>query len=434
MREMKDSGLSWITHIPSSWETSTIKALFTFGKGLPITKENLIEFGIPVISYGQIHAKWNTGVTTHEELKRYVDKGYLESYPDSLVNYGDFIFADTSEDREGCGNCAYIDTNGILFAGYHTIILKSRETNENKYLAYLFRTDSWRSQLRSKVAGVKLFSISRKMLGSAQLIIPPQEEQNRICKLLDKKCGQIDTLINNLSTQVDMLKQYKQSLITEAVTRGLDSSVSMKDSGIEWIGSIPMTWNIHPSKSLFQDCKDRRHQDDEQLTASQKYGMISQVEYMELEKQRVVLADKGLENWKHVEPGDFVISLRSFQGGLELTEVAGCVTWHYIVLRAKRKIDVSYFKWLFKSKSYITALQRTCNYIRDGQDLRYGNFIQVPLCVPPLHEQIEIGNYLNLKTAQIDSLISVKQSKIAKLTEYRKALIYEYVTGKKEVV
>ena len=431
MRKMKDSGVEWIDTIPENWKVVPMKALFSFGKGLPITKDNLTEAGIPVISYGQIHARWNSGVTTHKDLFRFVDAFYLETNAQSLVKKGDFIMADTSEDREGCGNCAYIDTDDVIFAGYHTIILHSLSQSENKYLAYLFLTDSWRSQIRKVVSGVKLFSVSRRILGSCSVIVP--DNASEIVKFLDKQCAGVNALISNVQAQIEKLKAYKQSLITEVVTKGLDPNVPMKDSGVEWIGVVPKHWVIIPSKFLFENCDERRRENDVQLTASQKYGMISQKEYMRRENARIVLADKGLENWKHIEPFDFVISLRSFQGGLEMSEVSGCATWHYIVLRAQQKTHPYYYKWLFKSSMYITALQRTCNYIRDGQDLRYSNFVKVPLRIPTLEEQKQIADYLDKKCSEIDELIAVKQTKIEKLEQYKRSLIYEYVTGKKEV-
>ena len=207
----------------------------------------------------------------------------------------------------------------------------------------------------------------------------------------------------------------------------------MKESGIEWVPMIPADWDIIPSKRLFADSDERKRPDDELLTASQKYGVISQQQYMEREKARVVLATQGIENWKHVEPYDFIISLRSFQGGLEMSEVSGCITWHYIVLKPLRPIHSFYFKWLFKSKLYIKALQRTCNFIRDGQDLRYSNFVQVPLFIPPMEEQKEIADALNIRCAEIDALIQKKVHFISELESYKKSLIYEYVTGKKEI-
>lgn len=207
----------------------------------------------------------------------------------------------------------------------------------------------------------------------------------------------------------------------------------MKESGIEWIRSIPVEWEVVPAKRLFRNSDKRKHPDDEQLTASQKYGVISQQQYMEKEDTRIVLASQGIENWKHVEPYNFIISLRSFQGGLEMSEVSGCITWHYIVLKPLRPIHSFYFKWLFKSELYIKALQRTCNFIRDGQDIRYSNFVQVPLFIPPLEEQKEIADFLNIQCAEIDALIKKKVQFLAELEAYKKSLIYEYVTGKKEM-
>lgn len=217
---MKDSGVEWIGKIPEGWEVRPLKSLFSFGKGLPITKENLIESGVPVISYGQIHAKWNTGVTTHPELMRFVSESYLETNPASLVKRGDLIMADTSEDREGCGNCAYVDTSEPLFAGYHTIILKSMSQKDNKYLAYSFRTDAWRSQLRKSVSGVKLFSISRRILGTTTVLIPNNADE--LVAHLDEKCSQIDRLIAVKQAKIEQLEAYKKSLIYEVVTGKID--------------------------------------------------------------------------------------------------------------------------------------------------------------------------------------------------------------------
>lgn len=213
---MKDSGVEWIGPIPQKWKAAPLKTVFSFGKGLPITKENLVEKGIPVISYGQIHAKWNSGVTIHEELKRFVSEDYLASNSLSLVKRGDFIMADTSEDYEGCGNCAYVDIDELLFAGYHTIILKANSKTDNKYLAYLFRTDAWRSQIRKRVSGVKIFSISRKILGEMSIIVP--DNANELVAFLDDKCFKIDRIIQVKQSKIEGLGKYKKSLIYEHAT------------------------------------------------------------------------------------------------------------------------------------------------------------------------------------------------------------------------
>lgn len=169
----KDTCIEWLGEIPEEWEVQRLKSYFNFKKGLPITKENLEDSGISVISYGQIHSKNNNGVSICNELIRFVDKSYLKSNSESLVKKGDFIFADTSEDLEGCGNCAYVNSDEIIFAGYHTIIFSSKYQNENKYLAYLFLTDAWRTQIRCNCSGVKLFSITKKILSKVSIILPP---------------------------------------------------------------------------------------------------------------------------------------------------------------------------------------------------------------------------------------------------------------------
>ena len=213
---MKNSGVEWIGEIPEKWRVVPLKSKFSFGKGLPITKDDLVEEGIPVISYGQIHAKWNTGVTTHENLLRYVNESYLESNSSALVKKGDLIMADTSEDRDGCGNCAYIDIDETVFAGYHTIILNALNSENNKYFAYLFLTDNWRSQIRKAVSGVKLFSISRRILGCVSVLVPNNAEN--IVNYLDAKCAYIDRLIAIKQAKIEKLEQYKRSLIYEYVT------------------------------------------------------------------------------------------------------------------------------------------------------------------------------------------------------------------------
>ena len=214
----KKSQLEWIDEIPASWETARLKALFTFGKGLPITKENLVESGIPVISYGQIHSKTNPGTRITCDLIRYVSDIYLTTNPDSLTEKYDLLMADTSEDLAGCGNCVYVDTDNTLFAGYHTIILRSVYKHSNKYLSYLFKSDAWRSQIRIRVSGVKLFSISRKILSVLTVLLPPENEREQIVEYLDRKCELIDSVIAEKEALITEFEVYKRSLIYETVT------------------------------------------------------------------------------------------------------------------------------------------------------------------------------------------------------------------------
>lgn len=212
------SGIDWIGDIPAHWEVTRVKNIFSSGKGLPITKADLVNSGLPVISYGQIHSPKNTGVDISEELLRYVKLSYREEYPQCEVFQYDFVFADTSEDHEGCGNCVYKRDASPLFAGYHAIILHAKEKRDNRFLAYLFKTDAWRKQLREAVYGVKVLSVTKRMLMNCSVIIPPIEEQRAIADFLDAKCAAVDAVIARKREIISKISEYKRSLIYEAVT------------------------------------------------------------------------------------------------------------------------------------------------------------------------------------------------------------------------
>ena len=424
MREMKDSGVAWIGEVPLDWTIIPTKYLFNIESGATPRSENPDYFDGDIVWITP--ADYKTKDVYISAGKRYLTKNGFDSCSAVVVPAGSIIFTK----RAPIGNVAICATELCTNQGCLSCVPKAGDSTKFFYYLMSICTDAY-NLLGS---GTTFKEISAFSFANFILIRPMLQEQQKIAAYLDKQTAQVDALITNIQTQIEKLKDYKQSMITEVVTKGLEPTVPMKDSGVEWIGEIPKHWSVIPSKFLFANCDERRREGDVQLTASQKYGMISQEEYMRRENARIVLADKGLENWKHVEPFDFVISLRSFQGGLEMSEVTGCATWHYIILRARQRIHPYYYKWLFKSSMYITTLQRTCNYIRDGQDLRYSNFVKVPLCIPTLYEQQKIADFLDRKCARIDHLITLKQSKIEKLEQYKRSLIYEYVTGKREVI
>ena len=190
--------MRWDIDYPENWTLQRIRESFTFRKGLSITKANLEKTGISVISYGQIHSKKNSGVGLNKELIRYVNESYLATNSSCLVEKGDFIFADTSEDVTGCGNCVYIDWDDNIFAGYHSIIVHPEGMTNNKYLAYLFMSPTWRYQIRKKVNGVKVYSITQKMLKDTFILNPPVEEQEEIVLYLDSIFAKIDSTIKKM--------------------------------------------------------------------------------------------------------------------------------------------------------------------------------------------------------------------------------------------
>jgi len=201
-----------------------------------------------------------------------------------------------------------------------------------------------------------------------------------------------------------------------------------KDSGIKWLEKIPSHWKVERSQWLFSLRRERARKGDQQLTASQKHGMISQAEFMAIEGRRVTQVEFNPEILKHVEANDFIISMRSFQGGIEYCNVSGCVSSAYVPLIPRKYVYPNYFKYLFKSARYIEALQSTSNLVRDGQALRYENFRMVALPVVPFEEQAAIANFLDQKTAQIDDAIAIKEKQIELLKERKQIIIQKAVT------
>ena len=431
MREMKDSGVEWLKQIPAHWNVFPLKSIFLFGKGLPITKEDLLEEGVPVISYGQIHSKDNTGVTVISDLIRFVSGDFLESHSASLVHQGDFIFADTSEDLEGCGNCVYVDKNMTLFAGYHTIILACQAKNSYKYLAYLFQTDAWRNQIRSRVTGVKLYSISRKILGMTTLIMPPIEEQEKITAYLDAQTARIDEALFLNRAQIEELRLYKQSLITETVTRGLDPDAPMKDSGVDWIGAIPAHWNIQKGKNLFHETNERSIDGTEELlTVSHITGITPRSQ-----KNVNMFLSLSLADYKICHIHDIAANtMWMWQGAIGVSDFHGVVSPSYNTYRQTNNDYLpKYLDYLLRCQALVDVYVAYSTGITKSRLRLYPEqFLSIMFPVPPIREQERMTAYLNSKCGKIDALISLKQSKIEKLTRYRQSLIYEYVTGKKE--
>ena len=216
--KLKDSGVDWIGEIPEHWEVRKLRFEFNLSKGLTITKENLIEEGIPCVNYGEVHSKYGFEVNPSIHPLRFVPEDYLQTNPNSLLNKGDFIFADTSEDLVGSGNFTYLNSNETVFAGYHTVIARPKKNIESRFFAYEFDSPNFRNQVRTKMKGVKVFSITQSILKDLTLWIPPYKEQKEITNYLDIKTSKIDQVILLKQLEIEKLKEYKTVLIDQVVT------------------------------------------------------------------------------------------------------------------------------------------------------------------------------------------------------------------------
>lgn len=216
--EMKDSGVDWIGKIPAGWEARNLTQCCDFFKGLAITKADLTESGTPVISYGQIHSKLNIGTHLRPELLRHVPEAIAAADPGSRLKVGDIVFADTSEDVEGCGNCVLIDAEFPVYAGYHAIVARPDESGRSRYLSYLFNAPRWRAQIRAKVAGIKVFSITQRIFKGVSLLLPSVADANAIADYLDAECAKIDKMAELVTREIELYRKLKRSLINEVVT------------------------------------------------------------------------------------------------------------------------------------------------------------------------------------------------------------------------
>ena len=268
---------------------------------------------------------------------------------------------------------------------------------------------------------------------------PPLPEQAAIVRYLDHADRRIRRYIRAKQQLIALLEEQKQALIHRTVTGQVDVRTGQpypayKPSGVEWLGEVPANWDVWRSKRVFRPRTELARPGDSQLSATQAYGVIAQADYEEKTGRKVTKILRHLDQRRHVEVDDFVISMRSFQGGLERAWESGCIRSSYIVLQpATTRLIVGYFGHLFKSAGYIGALQSTANFIRDGQDLNFENFCRVNLPVPPRGEQREIAQTLDREQSHARSMLERSRQQIDLLREYRARLIADVVTGKLDV-
>lgn len=433
------TNLPWVKEIPEGWQVIPFKRLFSSQKGLPITKADLVEEGVPVISYGQIHSKSNNGITVKDELLRFVPNSFLETNPSSLVKKGDFIFADTSEDIEGCGNCVFIDVDYALFAGYHSIIARNNSPYPGRYFAYLFQTDEWRTQIRSKVNGVKLYSITQPILFESKVIVPPADIQESIANSLDKKIADIESIIEKRAEELALLQEYRLSIITEAVTRGLNPKATFTESGIDWMGEIPSNWSIYKIGWLFEQIGSGTTPSTDESSYYSDGGGIPWLQTGDLNDSLIYYTTKhitelALKNCHlTVYPkGSIVVAMYGATiGKLGMLEIECCTNQACCVLSGSKLLynRFGYYALLASKQSLINKS------VGGGQpNISQGIIRNHKLPVPPIAEQHEIVLYLDGVVGKIENLVSSIEQEMARLREFKKSTISEAVLGKLEMI
>ena len=434
-REMKDTPISGLTQIPKTWNVVPLKMLFSFSKGLSITKSDLTDEGIKVISYGQIHSKNCDGVHATNELIRFTANEFKSC--NSLAKCGGFIFADTSEDLEGCGNAIYITDE--VYGGYHTVVLNPKEEHDYRYLAYLFKTDAWRTELRKQLTEVKVFSITQFALKNMHVILPSDEEMVQIADFLDSKCSSIDQAVQKQKDIVDRLTEYKQSIITQAVTKGLNPNVEMKNTSISGLAQIPKTWNVVPLKTLFSFSKGlsitKSDLTDEGIKVI-SYGQIhsKSCDGVHATNELIRFTANEFKSCNSLAKcGGFIFAdtsedLEGCGNAIYITdEVYG--GYHTVVLNPKEEHDYRYLAYLFKTDAWRTELRKQLTEVKVFSITQFA-LKNMHVILPSYEEMVQIADFLDSKCLKINESIERSNKIIQKLEEYKKSLIYNAVTGK----
>lgn len=422
----------WFGELPENWSMVPLSALFRFSKGLSITKADLVETGKPVISYGQIHSKHNTGVEIREILLRRIPNDLVGDTSPSRVLSDGFVFADTSEDLEGCGNNVRNDIACELYGGYHTVVLNPKRDFNSKYLAYLFATDAWRFQIRRDLVDVKLFSVSQTCLNETYAIVPPYDAQQRIVSYLDERCSAIDKDVAKRRQIIEKLKEFKRSFIAHTVTKGLDSNVEMKDSGVEWIGEVPADWQAIKVKYIASYRNGLTYSPSDLADSGTRVLRSCNIVDGKIDYEDSVFVHAQVPNGLMAKTGDILICSRN--GSRRLIGKNALITrdgdsFGAFMMIARPVCDSQYFYYLLNSNifdyylpSFLTSTVNQLTGSNFGQ-------MQIPF-TSDLGEQKNIASYLDERCAKIDEAISRQEQLIEKLGEYRKSIIHHAVTGK----
>ena len=400
-REYKDSGIEWIGRIPSNWETERMKALFSERNERDCQGKTLLS----ISQYFGIRPKSETDLA---------DSHIAESYDDyKEVHKGDFVM---NIMLAWNGSYAVSDYDGIVSPAY--CVFKFRKDCCKKYFHYLLRTDGYPSAFKTMSRGVidSRLRLYPEQFYTFPVVIPPPAEQLTIASYLDKKCAEIDSLVELQEQMIAQLTDYKQSVITEAVTKGLNPEAELVPSDIEWIGDVPKRWKVCRIKDMI-NLQSGTNLTTMDITDTGKYP---------------VYGGNGLRGYYHQysNDGDYILVGR--QGALcgNINYVCGkfWATEHAIVCYPKQKFAKI---WLGELLRTMNLGQYSLSAAQPGLSVERIKNLRIPL--PPPDEQQSIASYLNTKCDEIDSLIELKRQKIETLKEYKKSVIFEAVTGKTNI-
>ena len=464
----------------NGWRRVRLKRMFSYAKGLNITKADLVDDGVAVVSYGQIHAKHNTGTHLDPSLIRYVPEEIAAACPNSKLKRGDVVFADTSEDLEGVGNCVLNDSDGVVYAGYHALIASARFPEHSKYLSYLFQTDAWRGQIRTRASGIKVFSLTQRVLNPVTVILPPLPEQKRIAAFLDAKCADIDKAIAAKREQLDCIDEMWKNILYKATTQGLDlvDAVESDDRRVApdgravaprpprtARGAVPTNtayapivsircdktnttsnplfptihndWSLKRIKSIarirYGLGEPPRESDDGKLMIRATDFHAGKIDGSKMLRVDTYDLPQGKDPYLHT--GEIII-VRSGAYAGDSTIVPKCYDGYvsgYDMVLTVTKAMPEFVAYAFLSKHILNDQLLLLSSRAAQPHVNAEQVLNLVLPLPPIPEQRRIIAFLDERRARFDNLADNLRRQIEVLEQYRKSLIHECVMGERRV-
>ena len=426
MRAMKDSGIPWIGEIPEGWNVCRVKDVALLYNGNSIKDEEKENYtndtnAYPYISTKDIDAVYQT-IDYTNGLYTKVDDSYFK-----IAHSGCSLMC--IEGGSAGKKKAFVERS-VSFV--NKLCCFSPYRIEGKFLFHYLCSPNFEMEFNKYVTGL-IGGVSVSTLKNFIALVPPLAEQQRIAEFLDRKCAEVDEMIALQEQIIEELKAYKQSVITEAVTKGLNPDAPMRDSGIEWIGSIPEHWEVRRIGSLFRLRDEKNYKPMGEVQLLSLYTGIGVFPHGEQEER----GNKAVttEGYKIVRKNDVVVNIiLAWMGAIGVSNYDGVTSPAYDVYIPNHNAAPHYYHYVFRTKGIAAECYK---YGRGIMMMRWrtysSEFKQIHIPYPNIAEQQAIADYLDEKCADIDSLIQTKQSKIDSLKEYKKSIIYEYVTGKREV-
>lgn len=421
MREMKDSGISWINEIPENWNIEQIKYNYSLIAGATPESTN--------VDFWDGNIKWITPADFKTKdifvtggSRNLTIEGY-KSCSTSMLPIGSIVFSK----RAPIGTVAITADKLCINQGCLGLVEKSGRVL-NKFYFYVISIYS--DVFSIYVSGTTFKEISANVFANIKLPTPPIQEQQRIADFLDAKCAEIDALTADIQTQIDTLEQYKRSIITETVTKGLNPDAEMKDSGIQWVGDMPAHWVVIRGKYILRYMQKPVREDDGVITCFRDGEVTLRSNRRE---DGFTMSDKEI-GYQGIDIGDLVVhGMDGFAGAIGISDSRGKASPVLNVLdtdQCKR-----YIMYYLRSMAYSDVFLALATGIRVRScDLRWNKLAELSYPVPPLDEQNAIVKYIDSVLSKADAVIADKKAQLVTLDEYKKSLIFEYVTGKKEAI